>query len=64
MVEPKLVLGSNKPFAGFINVAGITKDSTVAEHNLAMNKFIEQFNAGLEVKAFEGAEGKIVIGFQ
>ena len=64
MAQDKLILGSNKPFAGFINVAGITKDSTVDEHNKAMTKFIEQFNAGLEVKAFEGAEGKIVIGFQ
>lgn len=64
-MDNQIKIESGRPMAGFINVANINQDSTVDEHNKAMNDFIAEFNTGkLEVKAFIGNNDKIVIGFQ
>lgn len=61
----QITLESGKPMAGFINVGGVSQDTSVDDHNKAMNEFIKDFNDGkLAVKAFIGNNDKIVIGFQ
>lgn len=60
----RIIIDTSDSFKGFINVPGVTKDTSVTEHNEKMLAFIELFNAGLQVSAFKGTEGKLVIGFK
>ena len=61
----QIKLQNHKGFEAFINVAGNTQDTSTAQHNKAVNAFIELFNSGkVTIEAFTGADGKIVMGFK
>lgn len=60
-----IILKDNTEFKGFVNVAGVTQDTSVVEANKLIEAFVAQLNAGaLNVEAFKSKEGKWVIGFR